>query len=75
MAALSRMPALFIGHGSPMTVITDNPERRLLATLGAQLPRPAAILCITAHWETMGSTRMTSGLSPRTIHDFRGFPP
>lgn len=68
------MPALFIGHGSPMTVITDNPERRFLEALGPRLPRPAAILCITAHWETRGAVHLTDGDTPRTIHDFRGFP-
>lgn len=75
MTSPSRMPTLFVGHGSPMTVITDNPERRLLAALGQRLPRPAAVLCISAHWETIGSTHLTDGPAPRTIHDFRGFPP
>lgn len=68
------MPALFLGHGSPMTVITDNPERRAMQALGAVLPRPKAILCVTAHWETQGRTHLTVGAAPRTIHDFRGFP-
>lgn len=58
-----------------MTAITDNPERRQLAALGARLPRPAAILCISAHWTTQGATHLTAGPAPRTIHDFRGFPP
>lgn len=71
----ARMPVLFLGHGSPMTVITDSPARRELAALGQRLARPAAILCISAHWETRGGTRLTSGSAPRTIHDFRGFPP
>ena len=70
-----RQPALFIGHGSPMTAITDNPERRTLAALGSRLPRPAAIACVTAHWETRGRTHLSAGDHPRTIHDFRGFPP
>ena len=69
-----RLPALFLGHGSPMTLITDSPERRALATMGQALPRPRAILCVTAHWETSGQTHLTSGPAPRTIHDFRGFP-
>jgi len=70
----SRMPALFIGHGSPMTVISDVPERRAMQALGAVLPRPAAILAITAHWETHSHSHLTAGPRPRTIHDFRGFP-
>lgn len=68
------MPALFLGHGSPMTVISDVPERRAMAALGPALPRPRAILAITAHWETHGATHLTAGTAPRTIHDFRGFP-
>ncbi|GGY97541.1 dioxygenase [Novosphingobium colocasiae] len=68
------MPALFIGHGSPMTVITDNPERRFLEGLGSRLSRPEAILCVTAHWETRDAVHLTDGDAPRTIHDFRGFP-
>ncbi len=74
-----RLPTLFLGHGSPMAVITDSPERRAMAAVGerllATLPRPRAILCITAHWETRGRTHLTTGEAPRTIHDFRGFPP
>lgn len=68
------MPALFLGHGSPMTAITDGPERRAWQALGRALPRPKAILAITAHWETQGRTHVTAGAQPRTIHDFRGFP-
>lgn len=69
-----RMPALFLGHGSPMTLLTDNPERRALEAVGRALPRPEAILCVTAHWETYGRTHLTTAAAPRTIHDFRGFP-
>ncbi|MCJ2186387.1 4,5-DOPA-extradiol-dioxygenase [Novosphingobium beihaiensis] len=68
------MPALFVGHGSPMTMITENPERRYLEWLGPRLPRPEAILTVTAHWETNGAAHITDGDHPRTIHDFRGFP-
>lgn len=71
----TRLPVLFVGHGSPMTVITDNPERAFLGALGKVLPRPRAILCISAHWETQGATHVTADANPRTIHDFRGFPP
>ena len=69
-----RLPALFFGHGSPMTVITDVPERRAMEALGRNLPRPEAILVVSAHWETQGRTHVTDGPHPRTIHDFRGFP-
>ncbi|MXO73773.1 4,5-DOPA dioxygenase extradiol [Altererythrobacter aerius] len=71
---MSRQPAMFVGHGSPMTMITDNPERRTMEAMGARLARPRAILAITAHWETHGETRLTGGERPGTIHDFRGFP-
>ena len=57
-----------------MTVITDGPDRRAWQALGRTLPRPKAILAITAHWETQGRTHVTAGPHPRTIHDFRGFP-
>lgn len=71
----ARLPAMFLGHGSPMTVITENTARAAFARLGRMLPRPEAILCITAHWETHGHTHLSAGEHPRTIHDFRGFPP
>jgi 4,5-DOPA dioxygenase extradiol len=70
-----RLPALFLGHGSPMTVISDVPERRAWCVLGQALPRPKAILVVSAHWETHGAIHLTTGDKPRTIHDFRGFPP
>ena len=69
-----RLPALFLGHGSPMTTISDVPERRAWQALGKTLPRPKAILVISAHWETEGATHVTAGAYPQTIHDFRGFP-
>ena len=69
-----RLPALFLGHGSPMTTISDVPERRAWQALGKTLPRPKAILVISAHWGTEGATHVTAGAFPRTIHDFRGFP-
>ena len=70
----SRLPALFLGHGSPMTVISDVPERRAWQMLGQALPRPKAILTISAHWESHGQTLLTGQAQPPTIHDFRGFP-
>jgi len=69
----SRMPAVFIGHGSPMNALEDNEFSRFWSRVGRVLPRPKAILCISAHWETAG-TRVTAMESPRTIHDFAGFP-
>jgi len=70
----TRLPALFLGHGSPMTAITDGPERRAWQALGKVLPRPKAILVVSAHWETQGKVHLTAGDTPRTIHDFGGFP-
>jgi 4,5-DOPA dioxygenase extradiol len=67
------MPAIFVGHGSPMNAIEDNEYSRAWRQLGKDLPKPSAILCISAHWETSG-TRVTAMDAPRTIHDFWGFP-
>ena len=67
-----RMPALFIGHGSPMNAIEDSEFSREWAERGQSL-KPKAILCISAHWETRGS-RITAMPQPKTLHDFYGFP-
>jgi 4,5-DOPA dioxygenase extradiol len=67
-----RMPVLFTGHGSPQHAIGDNPWRRALQTMGASLPRPRAIVCVSAHWNTKG-TLVTDNARQRTIHDFGGF--
>ncbi len=67
------MPALFVGHGSPMNAIEDNTYARAWKKLGGALPRPAAILAISAHWLTEG-TFVHVAKKPRTIHDFWGFP-
>ncbi len=67
------MPAVFLGHGSPMNAIEDNAWRRSWQALGQRLPRPKAILCISAHWETQG-VYVGSAEKPETIHDFHGFP-
>ncbi len=69
----SKLPALFIGHGNPMNAIEDNPFSRAWEQTGKDLPRPRAILCVSAHWETAG-TQVTSMDHPKTIHDFGGFP-
>ena len=70
----TRLPALFLGHGSPMNAITDTLESRAWTALGRALPRPEAILVVSAHWETHGAVHLTDGAAPRTIHDFGGFP-
>jgi len=67
------MPVLFVGHGSPMNAIEDNEFTRGWHTVSSSLPRPSAILCISAHWETKG-TLVTAMEMPPTIHDFGGFP-
>ncbi len=67
------MPVLFVGHGSPMNAIEDNQFSRTWREIGQSLPKPKAILCISAHWETAG-TQVTGMTTPRTIHDFGGFP-
>lgn len=68
-----RMPLLFLGHGNPMNAITDNEFTRGWQQVGLSLPKPNAVLCISAHWETKG-TYVTAMETPRTIHDFGGFP-
>ncbi len=73
MPTLRRMPALFLGHGSPMNVLENNRYTQTWRRLGEQLPRPQAILAISAHWYTRG-TRVTAMVQPPTVHDFHGFP-
>jgi 4,5-DOPA dioxygenase extradiol len=67
------MPVLFVGHGSPMNAIEENEFVLAWRELGKSIPRPNAILCISAHWETRG-TFVTAMAKPSTIHDFGGFP-
>ena len=68
-----KMPVLFIGHGSPMNAIEDNEFHRSWRELARRIPRPKAILCVSAHWETPGVS-VTASDRPKTIHDFFGFP-
>jgi 4,5-DOPA dioxygenase extradiol len=67
------MPALFIGHGSPMNAIEDNEFTTAWKAMGKTMTKPKAILCVSAHWETRG-TYVTAMEKPETIHDFGGFP-
>jgi 4,5-DOPA dioxygenase extradiol len=67
------MPVLFIGHGSPMNGIQDNGFSRGWSAMAAQIPVPAAVLVVSAHWLSRG-TRITAMDFPETIHDFGGFP-
>lgn len=73
----ARMPALFLGHGSPMNAIEDNEYRRSWQALGSEFglkwPKPQLILCVSAHWLTRGWW-LTAMARPKTIHDFGGFP-
>ena len=68
-----RMPVLFLGHGSPMNAIEENEFVKGFRNVATKLPKPKAILCISAHWFTRG-TKVTAMEMPRTIHDFGGFP-
>lgn len=68
-----KMPVMFVGHGSPMNAIEENEFSKTWGKVGKELPKPAAILCISAHWETRG-TFVTAMQKPQTIHDFGGFP-
>ena len=70
----SRMPVVFFGHGNPMNAIQENAWTQSWAAIGAELPRPSAVLCISAHWY-LPATAVTAVAQPRTIHDFGGFPP
>jgi len=67
------MPAIFVGHGNPMNAIVDNGFTQGWETMARLIPKPRFIVCISAHWETQG-TKITYSASPRTIHDFGGFP-
>jgi 4,5-DOPA dioxygenase extradiol len=67
------MPVIFFGHGNPMNAIEDNYYSRTWAAIGREIPKPAAILSISAHWYEPGLA-VTAMAAPRTIHDFGGFP-
>jgi 4,5-DOPA dioxygenase extradiol len=67
------MPAIFFGHGNPMNALADNAWTNGWAKIGREMPRPRAVLCISAHWY-LPATLLTAMPAPRTIHDFGGFP-
>ena len=67
------MPAIFFGHGNPMNALQQNDWTRGWATIGQAIPRPRAVLCVSAHWY-LPATLVTANTQPRTIHDFGGFP-
>ncbi len=69
----SKMPVLFLGHGSPMNAIEENEFVTGFRNIARTIPKPNAILCVSAHWETKG-TFVTAMENPHTIHDFGGFP-
>ncbi|MDQ0022358.1 4,5-DOPA dioxygenase extradiol [Variovorax paradoxus] len=73
-APSQRMPVIFIGHGSPMNALADNAFTRRLSTWGRELPKPSAILSVSAHWLSRGATGVGMQERPKTIHDFGGFP-
>ena len=69
-----QLPAMFFGHGNPMNALQRNPYTEAWAGIGVALPRPKAVLAISAHWYVQDAG-VTVATAPRTIHDFGGFPP
>jgi 4,5-DOPA dioxygenase extradiol len=73
LVSTEKMPVLFLGHGNPMNAIEENEFVRGFRNVAIGIPKPKAILCISAHWETRGIF-VTSMPNPPIIHDFGGFP-
>lgn len=73
LGATQKMPVLFLGHGDPMNAIRENEYATGFKNIAKTLPKPKAIICISAHWLTKG-THITAMENPETIHDFGGFP-
>lgn len=70
---MTKMPVLFIGHGSPMNAVEDNDYTRCWKEMAKKIPKPKAIISISAHWYTQGTKIMNEGM-PKTIYDMYGFP-
>jgi 4,5-DOPA dioxygenase extradiol len=70
---MADLPAIFFGHGNPMNAVSNNAYTEAWRRIGAQMPKPRAILCVSAHW-FVPATGVTISTAPRTIHDFGGFP-
>lgn len=75
LAPSERMPVMFVGHGNPMHAISDNVYTRTWRDEGQRLPKPQAIVVISAHWLTPGATHITDAPRNQIIYDFGGFPP
>ena len=71
---MAQFPTLFISHGSPMLAVRETPASQFLRELGQSLPRPKAIVVLSAHWESLGTPAVSFAERPETIHDFGGFP-
>ncbi|MES1203477.1 MAG: 4,5-DOPA dioxygenase extradiol [Pseudomonadota bacterium] len=71
---MTKAPALFIGHGSPMNAIEETPFSLGWRAVAQRFPKPKAVLCVSAHWTTDG-VKVMANAQPKTVHDFRGFPP
>ncbi|WP_434715820.1 dioxygenase family protein [Paraburkholderia sp. A3RO-2L] len=69
-----RLPVLFLGHGTPMTALANNDYTKMLMGLGMRIPKPRAVLAVSALWQTDWVTGVQAGERPETLHDFVGYP-